>query len=129
MATHSSILAWKIPRTEEPVDYSPGGPKELDTTERLTLSLSFLSISQSCGAPGVVRCFFCKFWKAIQIQLGNDLIGKQRTKDSRFDWNHRGAAQRLGSLLQRLKENTYMLPWLYSWLLPLGQRASWRKGG
>ena len=33
MATHSSILAWRIPRTEEPWDYSPWGRKELDTTE------------------------------------------------------------------------------------------------
>ena len=35
MATHSSILAWKIPWTEEPVGYSPWGRKELDTTEQL----------------------------------------------------------------------------------------------
>ena len=33
MATHSSILAWKIPWTEEPVGYSPWGCKELDTTQ------------------------------------------------------------------------------------------------
>ena len=33
MATHSSILVWKIPWTEEPVGYSPGGHKESDTTE------------------------------------------------------------------------------------------------
>jgi len=33
MATHSSILAWKIPWTEEPGYYSPWGHKELDTTE------------------------------------------------------------------------------------------------
>ena len=33
MATQSSILAWKIPWTEEPVGYSPGGLKEPDTTE------------------------------------------------------------------------------------------------
>ena len=32
MATHSSILAWRIPWTEEPV-YSPWGHKESDTTE------------------------------------------------------------------------------------------------
>ena len=25
MATHSSVLAWKIPWTESPVGYSPGG--------------------------------------------------------------------------------------------------------
>ena len=40
MATHPSILAWKIPWTEEPGGYSPWGHKESDTTERLTLSLS-----------------------------------------------------------------------------------------
>ena len=33
MATHSSILACKIPRTEEPVGYSPCDYKKLDTTE------------------------------------------------------------------------------------------------
>ena len=30
-ATHSSILAWKIPWTEEPGGYSPWGHKELGT--------------------------------------------------------------------------------------------------
>ena len=34
MATHSSILAWRIPWTEEPGSYSPWGHKESDTTER-----------------------------------------------------------------------------------------------
>ena len=33
MATHSSILAWKIPWTEEPGGLSPWGRKESDTTE------------------------------------------------------------------------------------------------
>ena len=34
MATHSSILAWRIPWTEEPNRlYSPWGHKESDTTE------------------------------------------------------------------------------------------------
>ena len=33
MATHSSILAWRIPRTEEPHGLGPYGRKELDTTE------------------------------------------------------------------------------------------------
>ena len=39
MATHSSILAWKIPWTEDPVGYSPWGHKELDMTERLHFKL------------------------------------------------------------------------------------------
>ena len=38
MATYTSILAWRIPWTEEPGELSPWGRKELDTTKRLTLS-------------------------------------------------------------------------------------------
>ena len=33
MATHSSILAWKIPRMESLVGYSPQGQEESDMTE------------------------------------------------------------------------------------------------
>ena len=36
MATHSSILAWKIPWTEELAGYSSWGRRELDMTEQLT---------------------------------------------------------------------------------------------
>ena len=32
MATHTSILAWRIPWTEEPVGYSPWGHKESNMT-------------------------------------------------------------------------------------------------
>ena len=39
MATHSSILAWRIPWTEEPVGLQSMDCKELDTTEQITLSL------------------------------------------------------------------------------------------
>ena len=39
MATHSRILPWRIPWTEDLAGYSPLSCKELDTTERLTLSL------------------------------------------------------------------------------------------
>ena len=43
MATHSSILAWRIPWTEEPGGLHSVGPKESDTTEGLTEgSSSFL---------------------------------------------------------------------------------------
>ena len=37
IATHSSILAWRIPWTEEPGGLQSVGHKESDTTERLTL--------------------------------------------------------------------------------------------
>ena len=35
-ATHSSLLAWRTPWTEEPGGYSPWGRAESDTTERLS---------------------------------------------------------------------------------------------
>ena len=42
MATHSRILAWRVPRTEEPGGLQTmervGGGEEADTAERLTLS-------------------------------------------------------------------------------------------
>ena len=39
MATHSSILAWEIPWTEEwsLVDYSPWSPKESDPIEHVSI--------------------------------------------------------------------------------------------
>ena len=46
MATHSSILVWRIPWTERSLMcYSPGGNKELDTTEQLTLDRREYTIS------------------------------------------------------------------------------------
>ena len=33
MTTHFSIPAWRIPWTRNLADYSPWGPKKLDTTE------------------------------------------------------------------------------------------------
>ena len=55
VATHFSILAWEIPRTEEPELYSQWGCKELDATERLNnhlyeevQSIQFSSVAQSC---------------------------------------------------------------------------------
>ena len=47
MATHSSILAWRIPWTEEPGRLQSIGGKVSDTTERLTLSLHFFSMITS----------------------------------------------------------------------------------
>ena len=37
MATHSSVLAWKIPCKRSTAGYSPWDHKELDTTEQLSM--------------------------------------------------------------------------------------------
>ena len=71
MATHSSILVWRIPWTERSLMcYSPGGNKELDTTEQLTLdrreyTISLLDSTElylylchgiDCFIPCVIHC-------------------------------------------------------------------------
>ena len=48
LATHSSVLVWKIPWTEEP-GHSPWGCRELDTTERLTHTPNFLNYKLAMG--------------------------------------------------------------------------------
>ena len=42
MATHSSILAWEIPWTEEPGRLQSMGFKELHMTERISTTISYL---------------------------------------------------------------------------------------
>ena len=42
MGTHSSIVAWRNPWTEEPGGLWSMGSQELDATERLTLPLLWL---------------------------------------------------------------------------------------
>ena len=42
LETHSSILAWKIPWTEEPGGYSPWGREESDMTEQAGTFGSFI---------------------------------------------------------------------------------------
>ena len=51
MATHSSILAWEIPWTEEPGSYCPWGHKKRDTTERLSMHRSRYRILQTLKSP------------------------------------------------------------------------------
>ena len=45
MATHSSILGWEIPWTEEPGGLSPWGRKESDTTEQLKMEMLFIIVN------------------------------------------------------------------------------------
>ena len=41
---HSSVLAWRIPWTEELAGYNPWSLKELDTAKQLSLSLFISSL-------------------------------------------------------------------------------------
>ena len=60
MTTHCSILACRIPWTEEPSGHSPWSRKESDTTERLSTAQHILprgSVIRENGAT----CFFLFF--------------------------------------------------------------------
>ena len=52
MASHSSILAWKIPWTEKPDRLQS---MESDTTEQLKLSLSCPKLFQILGVSGATN--------------------------------------------------------------------------
>ena len=69
MATHSSILAWRIPKTEEPAGLQTmGSQKVSDTTERLThtitlqccVNLRYKEVNQLyvCYIPSLYFFFF-----------------------------------------------------------------------
>ena len=50
MAAHSSILAWKIPWTQEPGGLNPRGPKERNTTERLSIAYKLNNRCKMCNS-------------------------------------------------------------------------------
>ena len=56
MATHSSTLAWRIPRMEKPVGCSPWGRYESDTTEQLQFHFSLSCIGEGNGNPLQCSC-------------------------------------------------------------------------
>ena len=70
MATHSNILAWRIPWTEEPGGYSPWGRKESDMTKRLRfVSLTFGCCRQSWA---LVKAGFqgCTVFSTAGVKIG-----------------------------------------------------------
>ena len=68
MATHSSILAYRIPWTEEPDRlHSPWGCKESGMTEQLSLTHI---ISNCINYVAVIKfgCFWLSYWKYYIIK-------------------------------------------------------------
>ena len=60
VATHSSILAWRIPWTEEPggLAESPWDHKELDTPATNTFFIKLLKVKLQVTLQEVCPCFF-----------------------------------------------------------------------
>ena len=77
MAIHYSILAWRIPWTEEPRGLQSMGCKESDMTEQLTLSLSLIYLHLSIYLIVYIYknfkvfILFTKYVCIVVIALGN----------------------------------------------------------
>ena len=56
MATHSSVLAWRIPGTEEPGRLQSTGFAESDTIEQLHFHFSLSCIGEGNGNPLQCSC-------------------------------------------------------------------------
>ena len=85
MATHSSILTWRIPWTEEPGGlYSPWGHKELDTTEQITLSLSLgwiqldLLMGWIWGKKDRLKSGLGVRWMVLSTETGSVGLGEKQ---------------------------------------------------
>ena len=84
MATHSNILAWKIPWTEEPdVGHSPRSRKELDTTEQLHFTHFILY-------------HWRRKWQPTPVFLPGESHG-QRSLAGHGPWGHRESDMTEGS--------------------------------
>ena len=71
MATHSGILAWNIPRTEEPGGfYSPWGCKESDVTERVRAHTHTHTHTHTHGpdiSGGIQYLSFCDWFISVSM--------------------------------------------------------------
>ena len=68
MTTHSSILAWRIPKTEEPSGlYSPWGSRELDMTERLAIIETKYNIP--LYSSWIISIAFLKIWTHLTLKV------------------------------------------------------------
>ena len=62
MATHSSILAWRIPWTEELGGLQSTGRKESDTTERRHFAFTY-GLHKVC----ILSLYKSRIWKLIKL--------------------------------------------------------------
>ena len=84
MATHSIILAWEIPWTEESGGYSPQGRKDSNTTERLNNNIGrdcfgswllenwwifYVSVYVSFTDDGPLVCILQYSWHILLVNI------------------------------------------------------------
>ena len=79
MATHSSILAWEIPWTEEPGGYSLWGCKELDTTWQEWMKKKNGDFpGGSSGWDSILPMQGAQVWSLVE-ELGSRMLNQEFT--------------------------------------------------
>ena len=140
MATHSRILAWRIPWTEEPKGYSPWGHKELDMTKQLTLHFnpeysledwcwrwSSNTLATWCEEPTHWKGLWC--WEKLRAGVEGGDRGRDGWMASLIQWIWVWANSRKKSItgkpgvLQSM--GLQSLTWLSNWAAVMSGRA-WR---
>ena len=81
MATHSSILDWRIPWTEEPGGLLSMGHKELDTTEQPTLIYTKLHIFQSSLGKDQVFIYSVTVYVYGGLKCGKDQSRERKVQE------------------------------------------------
>ena len=84
MATHSSILAWRIPGQRSLVDYSPWDRKESDTTEWLTQEGSEVLQPLQEMKKSWLTLLRLPILEKLELVDGNDKQGQDRDHSSRY---------------------------------------------
>ena len=84
MASHSSILAWRIPGQRSPVDYSPWDRKESDTTEWLTQEGSEVLQPLQEVKKSWSTLLRLPILEKLELVDGNDKQGQDRDHPSRY---------------------------------------------
>ena len=93
MVPHSSTLAWKIPRTEEPGRLQSMGLLESDTTERLHFHFSLSCIGEGNGNP--LQCSWLenprdrRAWWAAVYGVAQSRTRLKRLSSSSSSWKKR----------------------------------------
>ena len=130
MATHSSILAWRIPWTEKSGEYSPLGHKGLGMTEQLTLSVLHISTQENFLIVLQITTFTqFTFWSKTTLPISHvlftfrthSLLSHPQEVISFILFN-----TEIFSFLNSHKPHLYHLLW--RWRGPSGLRWVWRNG-
>ena len=88
MATHSSILAWRTPWTEEPGRLQSIGPQEWDTTEATWHTAHTPAEASGGQVKGLHRSVLYIFQYTFSVQYMEDKTNTSFTRPGGLENNH-----------------------------------------